>query len=180
MSFKSGFILQSWHEKIDVKSTVLPKIIKFLQSESHLLSGIYPRILPLVAAIPQEDLEDFYAEVLASIKSGLKTFVIATRTPKGPGGGSSLQSGGSACVMAYFEVALHCLKNSRIHSPIFDQVRTNMKKSKFICTFLFLSRFSSGYKIYLEKAPQKKKSAWYSRILPNYSRAFKRLQRIYT
>ena len=126
---KSGFILQSWHEKIDVKSTVLPKIIKFLQSESHLLSGIYPRILPLVAAIPQEDLEDFYAEVLASIKSGLKTFVIATRTPKGPGGGSSLQSGGSACVMAYFEVALHCLKNSPIHSPIFDQVRTNRKKS---------------------------------------------------
>ena len=143
MSFKSGIILQSWHEKIDVKSTVLPKIIKFLQSESHLLSGIYPRILPLVAAIPQEDLEDFYAEVLASIKSGLKTFVIATRTPKGPGGGSSLQSGGSACVMAYFEVALHCLKNSPIHSPIFDQVRTNkiksLCKSKIqICKFFSL------------------------------------------
>ena len=122
-------ILQSWHEKIDVKSSVLPKMIKFLKSESHLLSGIYPRILPLVAAIPQEDLEDFYAEILASIKSGLKTFVISTRgIPKGlPGGTSSLQSGGSACVMAYFEVALHCLKNSRIHSPIFDQVRNDKK-----------------------------------------------------
>ena len=113
-------LIQSWHEKINVKTNVLPKIIKFLHSESHLLSGIYPRILPLVAEIPPGDLEDFYAEILASIKSGLSTFVISTVHRRADG--FSLQSGGSACVMAYFEVALHCLKNSETHSTIFDQV----------------------------------------------------------
>ena len=105
-----------------MKSAVLPKIIKLLGSESHLLSGIYPRILPLVHEIPQEALEDFYGDILDAIKSGLKTFVI-TSTPRNIAKAST-QSGGSACVMAYFEVALHCLKNSNEakHAQIFDQV----------------------------------------------------------
>ena len=130
------FLFQTWHEKIDVKSAVLPKIIKLLGSESHLLSGIYPRILPLVHEIPQEALEDFYGDILDAIKSGLKTFVI-TSTQRNIAKAST-QSGGSACVMAYFEVALHCLKNSNEakHSQIFDKVsdaRHHAADALFMC-----------------------------------------------
>ena len=105
---------------------VLPKIIKILRSESHLLSGIYPRILPLVHEIPQEALEDFYGDILDAIKSGLKTFVITSTQRNAK---ASTQSGGSACVMAYFEVALHSLKNSKTskHGYIFDQVCMKIK-----------------------------------------------------
>lgn len=91
---------------------MLPKVSKLLRSESHALAGIYPRLLPLVHKIPQSDLDSglYFDDLLPAIRSGMKTFVIGARGHH-QNSSSSCQSGGSACVMAFFEVATYGLKS---------------------------------------------------------------------
>ena len=102
------FMFQNWHQQIDVKKVVLPKMVKVLQSKSHLLSDIYPRLLPFLSKTPKENLVDFIGSILPSIRSGMETFVISHTSNRRNIRGNS-QNGGSACVMAFFEVAFHFL-----------------------------------------------------------------------
>ena len=45
-------------------------MVKFLRSGSHVLAIIYPKILPLMHAIPLIDAKDYVVEVLAAIREG--------------------------------------------------------------------------------------------------------------
>ena len=49
---------------------MLAKVVKVLRSGSHVLPTIYPRILPLINAIPLIDAKDYVVEVLAAIREG--------------------------------------------------------------------------------------------------------------
>ena len=49
---------------------MLAKVVKVLRSGSHVLPTIYPRILPLINAIPLIDAKDYVVEVLGAIREG--------------------------------------------------------------------------------------------------------------
>ena len=49
---------------------MLAKVVKVLRSGSHVLPTIYPRILPLMNAIPVIDAKDYVVEVLGAIREG--------------------------------------------------------------------------------------------------------------
>ena len=123
MQFMSFF--QDWHQHIDIEGTVLKKVLKLLQSESHILSGIYPRILPLCHKIPKVHLKPFYTDFLDALRNGLNTYVPKSSRHQNTQF-QNQQNGALNCVQAFFEVSIFGLKNDDdqlVHDLIGNKVR---------------------------------------------------------
>lgn len=96
-----------------------------LKSQSHFLACIYPRLLPLVAQLPPDDLKYSVEPILEATKMGLKTFVVVNNR-------SMSQTGASSCVASYFEVALYAMKNcGEVNDAVFHQVNIYKNSSLF-------------------------------------------------
>ena len=118
---------QEWHQHIDIESNVLKKVVKLLQSESYILSGIYPRILPLCHQMPKVHLKSFYTDFLDALRNGLNTYVPKStiRHPQNTQY-QNQQNGALNCVQAFFEVSIFGLKNDDdelVHDLIGNRVR---------------------------------------------------------
>lgn len=124
------FFLQNWHEHISIKDVVLPKLVKLLSSEGHTLASVYPRVLPLLHKMPLDLVEEYLEAILDAIKMGVKTFILTSSTARQHHG--SCQTGGLACVTAFFEVSLYALKNThqiQVKSGVYNQVSCVSKAS---------------------------------------------------
>ena len=109
---------------------MLKKVLKLLQSESHILSGIYPRILPLCHQIPKVHLKSFYTDFLDALRNGLNTYVPKSSRHQGTQF-QNQQNGALNCVQAFFEVSIFGLKNDGdelVHDLIGNKVSTMLQK----------------------------------------------------
>jgi hypothetical protein len=116
-----------------VKKVVLPKVLKFLHSGNHIVSGVYPRILPLLAGLQKTSDKqnglgsEFYSDLLVAIRQGLKTFVVSNKKNQLRATGIySSQYGATACVAAFFEAAVYGLRNEVEKTAIYAQVCTKI------------------------------------------------------
>ena len=116
--------------------------MKLLQSESHILSGIYPRILPLCHKIPKVHLKPFYTDFLDALRNGLNTYVPKSSRHQNTQF-QNQQNGALNCVQAFFEVSIFGLKNDDdqlVHDLIGNKVRED-----FNSFFSFVSFFVGLY-----------------------------------
>ena len=99
----------------------MPKVIQMLESTCHYLPQIYPKLLPLLAKIPSESLQDSCPDLLQAIKKGVKTFVVSTAavTNRRPG---KCQAGGYVCIETFFEVAFFMLLRLDYGQDTFENI----------------------------------------------------------